>query len=231
MDMKKILQTLDGASKNPAEGFNDMKRFMQIVEGKGPFNRLTQAESIAMQEQPKKKNVTKSILNVKEDAQPSMIGKYFKSVTDKLVEAEQRHKDRAGQLAKRVIERVTIGPDGQVSGGFRPSSPDPNAPKRPAGGNVESQATVILGGNEYRVVLQGDIRGRYSPGPGTPRVSAQGYIEGDVITLTINPPTDMKEGVAGPKQCWPGHRKVGTKPGTGKNAGKRVNDCEKIKGK
>jgi len=39
----------------------------------------------------------------------------------------------------------------------------------------------------------------------------------------------MEEGVAGPKQCWPGHRKVGTQPGTGKNAGKRVNDCEKIK--
>ena len=39
----------------------------------------------------------------------------------------------------------------------------------------------------------------------------------------------VAEGVAGPKSCWPGHRKVGTKPGTGKNAGKRVNDCEKIK--
>ena len=36
------------------------------------------------------------------------------------------------------------------------------------------------------------------------------------------------EGVAGPKSCWPNHRKVGTKPGTGKNKGKRVNDCEKI---
>jgi|Laugresbdmm110dd_1035094.scaffolds.fasta_scaffold08198_2 hypothetical protein len=39
----------------------------------------------------------------------------------------------------------------------------------------------------------------------------------------------FKEGVAGPQHCWPGHRKVGTQPGTGKNAGKRVNDCEKIK--
>jgi hypothetical protein len=37
------------------------------------------------------------------------------------------------------------------------------------------------------------------------------------------------ESVAGPENCWPRHRKVGTKPGTGKNAGKRVNDCEKIK--
>lgn len=39
----------------------------------------------------------------------------------------------------------------------------------------------------------------------------------------------ITEGVAGPKSCWPGHRKVGTQPGTGKNKGKRVNDCKKIK--
>ena len=38
----------------------------------------------------------------------------------------------------------------------------------------------------------------------------------------------LSEGVAGPKNCWPNHRKVGTQPGTGKNKGKRVNDCEKI---
>jgi len=39
---------------------------------------------------------------------------------------------------------------------------------------------------------------------------------------------ELVEGVVGPKSCWKGYRKVGTKPGTGKNAGKRVNDCEKI---
>ena len=39
----------------------------------------------------------------------------------------------------------------------------------------------------------------------------------------------LTEGVAGPQKCWPGHRKTGTQPGTGKNKGKRVNDCEKIK--
>ena len=41
----------------------------------------------------------------------------------------------------------------------------------------------------------------------------------------------ITEGVAGPKNCWPGYRKTGTQPGTGKNKGKRVNDCEKIKKK
>ena len=40
---------------------------------------------------------------------------------------------------------------------------------------------------------------------------------------------ELVEGVAGPKSCWKGYRKTGTQPGTGKNAGKRVNDCEKIK--
>jgi hypothetical protein len=39
---------------------------------------------------------------------------------------------------------------------------------------------------------------------------------------------ELQEGVAGPKKCWPGHRKVGTQPGTGKNAGKPVNKCKKI---
>jgi type III secretion system FlhB-like substrate exporter len=46
---------------------------------------------------------------------------------------------------------------------------------------------------------------------------------------TPNKKQDVAEGgVAGPKNCWPGYRKVGTKPGTGKNAGKRVNKCQKI---
>lgn len=42
-------------------------------------------------------------------------------------------------------------------------------------------------------------------------------------------PDDLAE-VAGPEKCWPGHRKVGTQPGTGKNKGKRVNKCKKIEG-
>ena len=42
-------------------------------------------------------------------------------------------------------------------------------------------------------------------------------------------PDDLAE-VAGPDKCWPGHRKVGTQAGTGKNKGKRVNKCKKIEG-
>ena len=45
--------------------------------------------------------------------------------------------------------------------------------------------------------------------------------DGEMQTASI-------EEVAGPDKCWPGHRKVGTQAGTGKNKGKRVNKCKKI---
>jgi len=86
------------------------------------------------------------------------------------------------KLAKKVTERVSPQPDGTMSPSFAQQ-----------GGNVIPKASVVLGGKEYAVVLQGDLRARYSPGPGVPRVSATGYIEDDVITLTIDRPT-MGEG-------------------------------------
>ena len=39
--------------------------------------------------------------------------------------------------------------------------------------------------------------------------------------------TTEAKATAGPDKCWPGYKKVGTKPGTGKNKGKTVNDCKK----
>ena len=109
----------------------DIKHLLKIMEGKGPLNRLTAAESMAMQATAKKKTITNPVLNVKEDAKPSMIGKYFKTIQEELLEAEQKHKERATVLAKKVIERVTIGPDGQVTGGLKPTPADPNAPAKP----------------------------------------------------------------------------------------------------
>jgi hypothetical protein len=41
------------------------------------------------------------------------------------------------------------------------------------------------------------------------------------------PATTEAKATAGPDKCWPGYKKVGTKPGTGKNKGKTVNDCKK----
>ena len=49
-------------------------------------------------------------------------------------------------------------------------------------------------------------------------------------------PGDMDESIAEEQGCWDGYAPgaqsgVKTKPGTGKNKGKRVNNCEPIKAK
>lgn len=111
MDMKKILQAFDGAAAKPQVEAGDMKRFLSIVkEGKGPLNRLTAAESIAVNHYADSAplSITSPVLNVAKGAVPSMIGKYFKSVEEEFAESAGRSKDRVRQLAERVIERVSV---------------------------------------------------------------------------------------------------------------------------
>lgn len=54
-------------------------------------------------------------------------------------------------------------------------------------------------------------------------------LEPDKLISLLEKKTESIDEVAGPEKCWPGHRKTGTQPGTGKNTGKRVNKCVKIK--
>lgn len=111
MDMKKILQAMDGANAKAEVNSSDMKKFLTIVEGKGPLNRPTAAESLTMQHYTvPKKTITSPVLNVSEGAKPSMIGKYFKAVEQELAESEQKNKSsaksRATQLAERVANKI-----------------------------------------------------------------------------------------------------------------------------
>ena len=215
MDMKRILQTIDSAS-NKSEF---------ISEGKGPSNRPTAAESIAM------KHYTTPVQNVIENVSPSIISKYFKAVEQELKEAAARPNKRARQLAERVIERIVPNADGSLpdpSINRLTGKPNPplTAEPAPAPSNVKpGGATVEYSGATYSVSVFGDgIRPRI--GRSDKVVTAKAYVVGDKMYVLLDPTT--QESVAGPEKCWPGHRKVGTKPGTGKNAGKRVNDCEKI---
>ena len=214
MDMKRILQAIDSAS-NKSEIIN---------EGRGPLNRPTNAESITM------KHYTTPVQRVIENASPSIIDKYFKEVEQELKEAAARPNERARQLAERVIERIVPNADGSLpdpSINRLTGKPNPPAAEpAPAPSNVKpGGSTVEYGGSTYSVSVFGDgIRPRI--GRSDKVVTAKAYVVGDKMYVLLDPTT--QESVAGPEKCWPGHRKVGTKPGTGKNAGKRVNDCEKI---
>lgn len=147
MDMKRILQAMDGANAKAEVNSSDMKNFLTIVEGKGPLNRPTAAESLTMQHYTApKKTITSPVLNVSEGAKPSMIGKYFKDVETELAEAADRKKDRARQLAERVIERVTFNPETgqQNSAGVNRLTGKPNPTDSPS---APAEPSAVLPGN------------------------------------------------------------------------------------
>jgi hypothetical protein len=110
MDMKKILQALDSADAKPKVDANDMKKFVSIIkEGSGSLNRLTPAESIAVNHYTApapRSSITSPALNVPKDAKPSMVGKYFKQVEAEFKESQIRYNARANQLAERVTSRL-----------------------------------------------------------------------------------------------------------------------------
>jgi hypothetical protein len=222
MDMKKLLQAVDGASKKPVVASDDMKKFVSIIrEGKGPLNRPTSAEAIAIQHYTEtKKTITNPVLNVAEDAKPSMIGKYFKTVEQELKEVAARPNERARQLAERVIERVVPNADGSLPDpGINRLTGKPNPPAAepaPAPSNLKpGGSTVEYGGATYNVMVFGDgIRPRI--GRSDKVVTAKAYVVGDKMYVLLDPTVQEDS-----DPCWDSHKMVGTK----KKGGKTVPNC------
>jgi len=215
MDMKKILQAYDSASQSrPVEGSNDMKKFMQIVEGQGPLDRTSQAQSSAMQTPATKHTVASSARDVDENVKSSMIGKNFKSVYNKLLETKR-------QSANPITERVTPNPDGSYPDpkvNRLTGQPNPPAPE-PAPTNIKpSGATVVFGGTTYNVMgTFGDgIRPRI--GPSDKVIPAKAYVKGDKMYVFLD--NNVQEDNLNEK-CWPTHKQIGMK----KKGGRMVPNC------
>lgn len=106
MDMKKILQAMDKGNSPIARADEDMKRFVSIIaEGKGPLNRPTQAEQIAVQ------HYTKVEQPVLEKKMSTSIDKYFKLVENEIIDStqkvESKKKEKAKKIADHAIEEVS----------------------------------------------------------------------------------------------------------------------------
>lgn len=105
MDMKKILQAMDGVSSKPVEGSNDMAKFMSIVtEGANP-HKVALPVQMAMQhyQQPA------ASVQVKE---PSLLKKYFTEAEDEvatqLAEEEAAKRQRMNMYAQKIANRVLM---------------------------------------------------------------------------------------------------------------------------
>lgn len=246
MDMKKILEAMNGVNARAEVNSSDMKKFLTIVEGKGPLNRPTAAESITMQHYTTpKKTITAPVLNVQEGAKPSMIGKYFKTVEQELKEAAEKPNERAQQLAERVIERVVGGqetPPGINRLTGKPIEPEPapaqtpTAPSGPKGANLKMTVLQQLKAGTYKGFAPkltpeeidaaiaykqaaGDLQEQYS----YKDIAEMARLGFDDTEIASKLGFDLSEGLKDPKDnpCWKGYKPVGTK----KKGGKTVPNC------
>lgn len=108
MDMKRILQALDGVSSKPAEGANDMKKFLQIVnEGANP-HKVSLPVQMAMQHY---QEVT-SQPAVKEDKlfklpETSKLYKYYQVAEQKVTERTEAHRAQIAETARSIAKRIS----------------------------------------------------------------------------------------------------------------------------
>jgi len=226
MDMKKFLKAIDGAEANAVADSSDMKKFLSVVtEGKGPGNKLTSAENMVYMNTPRMKKVS---LN----ETPGLFKTYLKLVEEEDINQEDNLKTKLSELLSEVKSQEPPKPRNFVA---------KNATTSGAGAHKDKKKAAKQGETKHKKQAV-PVDENLSPPDGATAPPPKGK-DGQYPIVTSGPhkgkrwspqtpgPTNpaFKEGVAGPAHCWPGHRKVGTKPGTGKNAGKRVNDCEKIK--
>ena len=116
MDMKRILQAMDGVSTKPVEGANDMSKFLSIVdknanvqilqEGKDP-HKVSLPVQMAMQHYQKKEE--KPLARV---GKTSVVGKYFHDVEqefkDQFEEQQTSKRQLINQYASVIAERVLM---------------------------------------------------------------------------------------------------------------------------
>jgi hypothetical protein len=91
MDMKKILQAIDGQAAKPQAEVGDMKKFVSIIaESTGP-----RSETIAL-----------NTYNEKTSSSPKLIDRYFKQVEEEFSEGLDAKQEKVKHLAERASRQV-----------------------------------------------------------------------------------------------------------------------------
>jgi hypothetical protein len=141
MDMKRILQALDGAATKPVEGAADMAKFMSVVndankpattlnEGANP-HKVSLPVQMAMQHYQKPAPVKKS--------RPALIDKYFEQVQEEQLQEKKHRKQLINQYARSIAERVMMKESNERTESFNPNvSPNPGFEPGPGGPGIMS---------------------------------------------------------------------------------------------
>jgi hypothetical protein len=211
----------------------DMKKLLSIVDNSGVQQKAVITESVSA-------------------PAVSKIEQYFKAVNNEVLQnINEQHAQKKIEV-KRIVSRVLDKLDEGKTIKDKPAVRNfvaKNAPKAGAGAHKDKKKAEKQGDTKHKKELvpmdeertevrdkDGKVTSWKDEGEWK-KSTANKDGRGKVTNLSdkarreteklSKKEKDVAE-VAGAQKCWPGHRKVGTQPGTGKNAGKRVNDCEKI---
>lgn len=100
MDMKKILQALDGATSKPVEGSDDIKKTLNILtEGTNP-HKVSLPVQMAMQHYAEQTD--------KESSKPSLLKQYFAEAEESFNQEKNKKRQLNNQYAKIIAERVQM---------------------------------------------------------------------------------------------------------------------------
>lgn len=169
MDMKRILQAMDGISTKPVEGASDMSKFLSIVDGKSKEtlnegsnpHKVTLPVQMAMQhyQKPTEKKVARK---------PSLLNKYFEEVEQELAEEKTQQRETINQYAKIIAERVRLkenfNPNLSPNPGFKPGAGSPGIQSAvaetpidldvasPMSSTIHSHKGANPGSIEYRIM-------------------------------------------------------------------------------
>ena len=211
----------------------DMKKLLSIVDHSGVQQKAVITESVSA-------------------PAVSKTEQYFKAVNNEVLQnIKEQHAQKKIEV-KRIVSRVLDKLDEGKTTKDKPAVRNfvaKNAPKAGAGAHKDKKKAEKQGDTKHKKELvpmdedrtevrdkDGNVTSWKDEGEWK-KSTAKKDGRGKVTNLSdrarreteklSKKEKDVAE-VAGAQKCWPGHKKVGTQPGTGKNAGKRVNDCEKI---
>ena len=211
----------------------DMKKLLSIVDHSGVQQKAVITESVSAPTVSKTEQYFKAVNN---------------EVLQNIKEQQAQKKIEVKRVVSRVLDKLEEGKTTKDKPAVR-NFVAKNAPKAGAGPHKDKKKAEKQGDTKHKKELvpmdeartevkdkDGKVTSWKDEGEWT-KSTAKKDGRGKVTNLSdkarreteklSKKEKDVAE-VAGAQKCWPGHKKVGTQPGTGKNAGKRVNDCEKI---
>ena len=211
----------------------DMKKLLSIVDNSGVQQKAVITESVSAPTVSKTEQYFKAVNN---------------EVLQNIKEQQAQKKIEVKRVVSRVLDKLEEGKTTKDKPAVR-NFVAKNAPKAGAGPHKDKKKAEKQGDTKHKKELvpmdedrtevkdkDGNVTSWKDEGEWK-KSTAKKDGRGKVTNLSdkarreteklSKKEKDVAE-VAGAQKCWPGHKKVGTQPGTGKNAGKRVNDCEKI---